>query len=124
MSQFIINFLISLKNASFSKKEELNVPYSEYILQIIKNLYNDGFIQSFKIIDNNVYIVLRYFFNKSILKGLKLVSTPSKSRYLSFKALTKLSTKKFVLYVSTNKGILTLSQCKKLKIGGVALFYC
>lgn len=124
MSQFIINFLISLKNASFSKKEELNVPYSEHILQIIKNLYNDGFIQSFKIMDNSVYITLRYFFNKSILKGLKLVSTPSKSRYLSFKALTKLSTKKFVLYVSTNKGILTLSQCKKLKIGGVALFYC
>jgi small subunit ribosomal protein S8 len=124
MNQYIINFLIRLKNASFSKKEYINVQYSEHMLQIIKSLYEEGFIQSFKITDKTVYVVLRYFFNKPILKNIKLVSTPSRARYLNFKSLTKLSTKKFVLYLSTDKGILTLSQCKKLKVGGVALFYC
>lgn len=124
MNQFIIKFLISLKNASFFKKEYISVKFSKSTFQIVESLYHEGFIQSYKIDGKNLNIVLRYFFNKSMLKDLRFVSTPSKHRYLNFKTISKLPSKKFTLFLSTNKGILTLSQCKLLKTGGKALFYC
>jgi small subunit ribosomal protein S8 len=124
MNKSIIQFLISLKNASFLKKEYITIKYSKKMFQIVENLYSEGFIQSYKIKDDNLYILLRYFFNKPILKNLRIISTPSKFRYLNLKTIYKLPNKKSILFLSTPKGILTLSQCKLLKIGGKALFYC
>jgi small subunit ribosomal protein S8 len=122
MTQFIINFLLTLKNASSLKKEKIKIKYSKHSLELVVCLYNEGFIHSYQLKNNQILIILRYFFNKPILKNLKIISTPSKLRYLNLKALSKLSNKKTSLFFSTSKGLLTLNQCKKNKIGGILLF--
>jgi ribosomal protein S8 len=123
-----IRFLINLKNYSILKKEIFKQKYSKQILEIVKCLYREGFIQSFfleqKGSDFYINILLRFFFNKPVFKNLKVLSTPSKLKVLSFKHLAKISTKKFVLFISTSEGILTLEECKKKKIGGTIFFYC
>ena len=124
MNSFIIKFLMNLKSASLFKKEYLSIKYSKQSLELIIALYNEGFIQSYKITNEELYILLRYFFNKPVFRFLKLVSTQSNFRYLNLKTITKLPNKKAVLFLSTSEGILTLSQCKMRKIGGKALFYC
>lgn len=122
MTTFIVNFLIKLKNASFFKKEKILVKCSKHALELVVCLYDEGFINSYQIIDDKIKVTLRYFFNKPVLKNLKILSSPSKLRYLNLKMLSKLSNKKISLFVSTNKGILTLNQCKKHKVGGTPLF--
>jgi ribosomal protein S8 len=125
MNKFTIQFLINLKNNSVLKKERIIVKYSKNLLQIISCLYKEGLIQSYKILNKNyICILLRYFQNKSTFADLKIISKPSKFRHLKLKELVNLSNKKFILFFSTNKGILTLNECKKHKIGGKALFYC
>jgi len=128
MHNKLIKFLLNLKNYSGLKKEFLIIKFSSGILKILNGLYKEGFIQSYKIINisqqNYFYIVLRYYFNKPIFKNLKIISKPSNLKYLKFKVLIKLCEKKINYFVSTDKGIFTLKECKKKKLGGKILFCC
>jgi len=124
-----IKLLLHLKNGSLSNKEKIVVNYYFKNIALLKILYKEGFIQSFKIksdINSNLFftIILRSYQNKAIFKNLKLISTPSLSRYFTFKDLIKLNDKRFTFFLSTDKGVLTILECKKQKLGGKLLFLC
>lgn len=126
----LIKFLSKLKNASLSKHEQVKVPYNKLYLEIVELLYKEGFIQSFFIkpavsrLKNKfiLFITLRYINNKTIFKNLQFISVPSNLNYLNIKSLSKISNKKIVLFLSTNKGLLTGLESKKDNIGGKLLF--
>lgn len=126
----LINFLSKLKNASFSKHELISIDYNKLCFEVVCLLYKEGFIQSFSLnrvltdskFKLKIFICLRYAYNKSIFKNLKIISTPSRVNFLNTKDLSKLSNKKVILVLSTNKGLLTSLECKKHTIGGKLLF--
>jgi small subunit ribosomal protein S8 len=127
----LIKLLLQLKNASLVKREVVRFNCNLLCLELLKLLYNEGFIQSFKIESKNVFnnekqfqttIMLRYYYNKPALKTLRIISTPSHSKYLTLKDISKVQDRKNILFLSTNKGLLTGLQCKKNKIGGTLLF--
>jgi small subunit ribosomal protein S8 len=126
MNKSIANFLIKLKNSSLVNKEIINIRLENVILKIIKFLYKEGFIQSFKVNleTKNILIYLRYSFNKSILKNIKIVSLPSKQLYIKYKELTRISSKNNFILVSTSVGLKTSLECKKNHLGGKILFLC
>jgi len=125
MNQSALNFLIALKNASIQKKETVVLKQTKLNSEIIFHLYIQGYVQSYKILNmNKIFVTLRYFFNKPLLNKLTVLFKYFKSRFLRLKDLIKLSPKKFTLFLSTNKGLLTLEECKKMRIGGKPLFYC
>ena len=126
----LINLLSKLKNASFSKKEQISVVYNSLCLDVVRLLYKEGFIQSFFVKQTQfssgkklkIFITLRYFNNKSVFKNLKIFSKPSKINFLNTKDLAKVTNKKFILFLSTSQGLLTNTECKKKNIGGKLLF--
>lgn len=130
MSNTLIKFLIKLKNASLIKQENVFFNFNALNLEIVELLYNEGFIQSFSVQENTkinnfsmkIVVKLRYSSNKALLKTLKIISTPVKMVYLNLKNLSKLPTTKSVLFLSTSKGFLTGTECKKNQVGGVLLF--
>jgi small subunit ribosomal protein S8 len=130
MSVYFVKFLLQLKNASIAKKEKLSVEYSDLREKMTTILYTEGFVQSFEIIfdlSNNfktILITLRYYFSRSLLESLKLLSKPSHVRYMKFSDVSNIPDRRFVLFFSTDKGILTLLECKQYKIGGKLLFIC
>ena len=129
MNNNIIKFLIELKNASLSRKETLIVEYSQLSDSLVKVLYKEGFIQSFRILkgkssERNILVILRYYFDKPVFSNLKLFSKPSHLRYMKFSDICSITDKKYVCFFSTNRGILTILECKKRKIGGKLLFMC
>ena len=125
MNLTTIRFLIALKNHSILKKEVLVYRYSKSIISILTVLYQEGYVQSFKILNTKfVYITLRYYFNKPILKNLKLISALSNPVYLTLKSLYNITDSKNTIFISTSKGIKTLYQCKRDKLGGESLFSC
>lgn len=118
--------LLSIKNASLIKIEKVNVPLLEQNLILIELLYTQGFIQSFSI-DNSskkIVVFLRYYDNKPALRYLKLISKSSILKNLTFLELVKFFNKRFVLFLSTNKGLTTSYFCKKNNISGKGLFLC
>ena len=133
MNNNTINLIIKLKNASLSRKEKILVRCNSLSESLIKILYKEGFIQSFKLIEEKdiflektkkLLVTFRYFFNKPLLSGLRILSKPSHVRYMKFSDISNISDRKFVFFFSTNKGILTSLECKKRKIGGKLLFMC
>jgi len=128
----VIKFLNQLKNASLVHKEIINVEYNTFVLAVLKILYKEGFIQSFKIkkeINNyqHLYFLsvsIRYYCNKPVFNNLKIISTSSRVKYLSYKSISRLNTKKANFFFSTNEGLLTGFECKQQKVGGVLLFIC
>ena len=127
MNQTLINFLLILKNASLKKLKSIHVVYNLKILHIIKLLYKEGFIQSFSCVLNKQYILIyfRYPLNSNLLKNIKILSTPTKPVYLKYSDLIKILNKKILLVLCDSQlKFLTLTTCKKLKIGGVACFIC
>jgi small subunit ribosomal protein S8 len=131
MNTNLIKLLLQLKNASLVKKEVVEFNCNSLCLELLKLLYTEGFIQSFRILSKNrsdnekqfqTTIMLRYSYNKPALKTLKIISTPSYSKYLTLKDISKIQDRKNILFLSTNRGLLTGLQCKKNKIGGTLLF--
>ena len=122
MNKTIINTIIKLKNASLIKKEYVLIAYSNLNLKVINFLYKEGFIQSLKQKNKKLFVYLRYSFNKDLFSNLKIISTSTLNYYLSYKDLCKLTNKRFVLVLSTNKGFLTGLECKEYKIGGKLFF--
>jgi len=118
------NMLLSLKNSSCSKIEFTYVNYSKKNLLILELLYSQGIIQSYKLDKkiSKIYVVLRYYQNKSVLQYLKIFS--NFSQHLTLKELSRFFNKKFVLFLSTNKGLLTSLNCKKYHVSGKLLFLC
>lgn len=126
MNSTIIKFLVSLKNASYTSADKLVLTYDSFSLSILKVLYSSGLIQGYTIIyKNEVVVFLRKSFNKTLTQNIKLVSTPTYKISFDYKkiALIRKNTNS-ILFFSTDRGLLTASECKKFKLGGVLLFVC
>ena len=128
-----MNFLNRLKGCGAVNNELVVVEFNRLILNISKKLYQEGFIQSYKVFadptaKNNakqkIEINLRYYFDKPIFKKLKILSKPSQSHYMEYSQLAQISTKRDILFFSTTQGILTHNECKQRRIGGVLFFVC
>ena len=120
----IIKALVSIKNGCRLNKRTINLKFNKKYLNLLTILYKEGFIQSFFINSSKLSttIYLRFFQNKNILSNLKFISTPSRQKFISYFNLCRINTKKIFVLLTTNKGLLTLPECKKQKIGGKILF--
>lgn len=130
MSFDFVKLILKLKNASSIRKEYLILEYSQLRKDVITLLYNEGFLQSFGLIRSrnnscvNFLITLRYTFNKSLLEDLKLLSKPSHVKYMCLLDIYNIPDRRFVVFLSTDKGLITALNCKKSKVGGKLLFVC
>jgi len=126
MNSTQIRFLIQLKNAYAIKNQIVLVEKNKTIEELIPLLYAEGLIQSFSVLSEkkSIQIFLRYFATTPVFKHLKIFSTPSKKVTLQYKDLCKINDKQKIFFVSTNGGILSISDCKKRRIGGLLLFAC
>lgn len=123
----LIKLLLKLKNASNSKKERITVPYHKTYNILLDVLYQEGLIQSFCTNEGDIKstdVFLRYPSNKSSFETLKIISTPSRIRYLTFSDLCQISDKRHSLFLFTDKNLLVGRECKKHRLGGKLLFIC
>ena len=129
MNNQIIKFLSLLKNSSLSKKKFVTVNYNNLIIKCIEALYKEGLILSYfvqKEKDNSptkIQIKLRNVDDIVLTSKIKIVSKPTNIKYLQYHQLCRITLKEKTGFFSTNKGILTLDECKKNRLGGVFSFY-
>ena len=132
MNTVTIRLLNILKNSSITNTEFVCVNSNQLAQSIVKILYREGYILSFKFrkkenYTNNtseILVYLRYLYNKSNLRKLKIISSPSRKISISYKQLTRISSKNKLFLFSTTKGLLTLEECKQKKVGGILFFIC
>lgn len=127
MNTKIVKFLSALKNASLAKKDTVVVTYNSLLLQCIEVLYKEGLILSYSILketsDFKISLKLRNVDDIVLTSRIKLISKPTAIKYLPYHELCRVTLKEKTGFFFTNKGILTLDDCKKQKVGGVFSFY-
>ncbi len=129
MNNQIIKFLSLLKNSSLARKESVTVNFNVLILKCVEALYKEGLILSYFIVKGKdkscekISIKLRNVDDIVLTSKIKIVSKPTNIKYLQYHQLCRIVLKEKTGFFSTNKGILTLDECKKNRLGGVFSFY-
>jgi len=125
----ISDLLTRIRNAILANHQVVQIPKSKLIVQILKVLVAEQFIETFKEISLNKKPVLLISLKPSKRKdqlpitNLKRVSKPSVRVYKKAKDLPKVLGGFGVALVSTSQGIMTDRQARQKKLGGEILFY-
>ena len=125
MKNYLWNMFTLIKNGQQAKKSVVIGPRKNICESSLKLLWNEGFILGYKISNENnekVEIFLKYTKNGTpVINSLKFLSKPGRRVYYSAKQIWKLDSGKTFIIFSTNKGLKSISECKKNKIGGEPL---
>lgn len=126
----ISDLLTRIRNAILANHQVVQIPKSKLVVQILKVLVIEQFIDAFKEISLNKKPVLLISLKPSRQKdlevpitNLKRISKPSVRVYKKAKDLPKVLGGFGVALVSTSQGIMTDKQARYKKLGGEILFY-
>ena len=124
----IADMLTRIRNANSAKHPTVDVPASNMKKQIAQILVDEGYIKSFRVIDDDkqgvIRITLKYTENKSqVITGLRRVSKPGLRIYSNSKDMPKVMKGLGIAIVSTSKGIMTDREARKQGVGGEVLAY-
>jgi small subunit ribosomal protein S8 len=120
------DLLTRIRNAVKSKKREVNIPAFRLGIEVVKILKDEGYIKNYKVIDDKkqglINVTLKYTEdNRSVISGLKRVSTPGCRIYCTQGSVPKVLDGLGVAIVSTSRGVLTGKACEDAGTGGEVL---
>lgn len=120
------DLLTRIRNGAKSKKREVNMPAFRLGIEVVKILKDEGYIKNYKVIDDKkqgvLNVTLKYTEdNRSVISGLKRVSTPGCRIYCTRDSVPKVLDGLGLVIVSTSRGVLTGRACEDLGAGGEVL---
>ena len=124
----IADMLTRIRNASSAKHDSVDVPASRVKKAIAQILLDEGYIQSFTVLEDGkqdvIHITLKYGQNKSqIITGIRRVSKPGLRIYTNVEDMPKVMKGLGIAILSTSKGIMTDKDARKANVGGEVLAY-
>ena len=129
MTDPIADMLTRIRNANTAKHDTVDVPASKMKLSIAKILLDEGYIKSYELVENgsfnDIHITLKYGKDKNekIISGLQRISKPGLRVYASKEELPKVLGGLGVAIISTNQGVVTDKEARKLGVGGEVLAF-
>ena len=129
MTDPIADMLTRIRNANTAKHDTVDVPSSKMKLAIAKILLDEGYIKSYELVENgkfnDIRITLKYGASKNekIISGLQRISKPGLRVYANKEELPKVLGGLAVAIISTNKGVITDKEARKLGVGGEVLCF-
>ena len=129
MSDPIADMLTRIRNANSAKHDTVDVSSSKMKLAIAKILLDEGYIKAYELVVNgnfkDIHITLKYGVDKNdkIITGIKRISKPGLRVYASKDELPKVLGGLGVAIISTNQGVITDKEARKLNVGGEVLAF-
>ena len=129
MSDPIADMLTRIRNANTAKHDTVDVPASKMKIAIADILLNEGYIAKYDIVEDGSFktirITLKYGADKNekVISGLKRISKPGLRVYANSEALPRVLGGLGTAIISTNQGVITDKEARKLQIGGEVLCF-
>lgn len=129
MSDPIADMLTRIRNANTAKHDTVDVPASKMKIAIAEILLNEGYIKRYDIVEDGIFktihIALKYGADKNekVISGLKRISKPGLRVYANSADIPKVLGGLGTAIISTNKGVITDKEAKKLNVGGEVLCF-
>ena len=120
------DLLTRIRNGVKSKKREVNIPSFRLGIEVVKILKEEGYIKNYKVIDDKkqgiLNVTLKYTEdNRSVISGLKRVSTPGCRIYCTRDSVPKALDGLGLVIVSTSRGVMSGRACEDVGAGGEVL---
>ncbi len=125
----VADYLTRVRNAISAGKRVVEIPASNLKKEITKILFDQGFILSYKFLDETVQgsikIALKYdkITKEPVIKKLQRISTPGLRKYSSSVDMPRVLNGLGVAIISTSKGVMTNKQARQENVGGEVLCY-
>ena len=129
MSDPIADMLTRIRNANTAKHDTVDIPSSKMKNAIAEILFNEGYITKYEIIEDGnfktIRVTLKYGADKNekIITGIKRISKPGLRVYASKNEIPKVLGGLGTAILSTNRGIITDKEARKLQVGGEVLAF-
>ena len=112
-----------IRNGQMRLLSSVNVPASNFRLQILEVLKNEGYISNFFVEkkDNNkknLKVDLKYYEGNPVIKEIKRVSKPGRRIYSRADSIPKIQNGLGLAIISTPKGVMSDNEARKNNIGG------
>ena len=128
MTDPIADMLTRIRNALTAKFETVEIPASKMKNSIAGILMEEGFIKSYEIVKGDKYDTIKITFkkagkNEKVISGLKRISKPGLRVYANTEDIPKVLGGLGTAIISTNKGVVTDKEARKLGVGGEVLCF-
>ena len=129
MSDPIADMLTRIRNGNTAKHDTVDIPSSKMKIAIADILVDEGFIEKYDLIDEGAFktirITLKYGADKNekIITGIKRISKPGLRIYAGKDEIPTVLGGLGIAILSTNKGIITDKEARKLQVGGEVLAF-
>jgi len=126
MTDPLADMLTRIRNGITAKKLVVECPYSNLKTSVLDVLLKEGFIRGFSSKKNDqglniIFIELKYFDGKSVIKEIRRKSKPGLRNYSSSKGLDRVYGGLGISIVSTSRGVMTDHEARQKNIGGEVL---
>ena len=129
MSDPIADMLTRIRDANTAKHDTVDIPSSKMKVAIADILADEGYIVKYDIIEENnfktIRVTLKYGADKNekIISGIKRISKPGLRVYAGKEKIPYVLGGLGIAILSTNQGIITDKQARKLEVGGEVLAF-
>jgi small subunit ribosomal protein S8 len=128
MTDPIADMLTRIRNANQALLERVDMPASRLKVEIAKVLKAEGFIRTYRMLDDNKQGILRVYLrfgsgHERIIRGIRRVSRPGLRVYRKAPALPRVMSGMGVALVSTSQGVMTGKSARERSLGGEVLCY-
>lgn len=128
MTDPIADMLTRLRNAQTAGKDTVAMPTSKKLVEIARIMADEGYIQSYEVIDGSprgtLELSLKYGDKKEkTIRGLKRISKPGLRIYAGKDDLPRVLGGLGTAIISTSNGVMTDRDARKAGIGGEVMAY-
>ena len=129
MSDPIADMLTRIRNANTAKHDTVDIPASKMKIAIADILVNEGYIAKYDIVEDGAFktirVTLKYGVDKNdkVITGLKRISKPGLRVYAGKEELPRVLGGLGTAIISTNQGVVTDKEARKLGVGGEVLCF-
>jgi small subunit ribosomal protein S8 len=123
----IADFLTRIRNATAAKHQRVDVPVSKLKTEIARILKEEGYISTYKMVDENktrktLRVFLKYTPDRrSVITGMQRISKPGQRRYLGSTDIKPVVGGLGISILTTPRGLMTGRSARKANVGGEIL---
>lgn len=126
MTDTISDMLTRIRNASRVQLPAVELPHSKMKESIAHILKKEGYVGDVSVegkAAKKIKLKLKYEGKKSVIEGLRRVSTPGLRRYVGSQDIPRVRGGLGISVVSTSQGVMTGTQARKNNLGGELICY-
>jgi small subunit ribosomal protein S8 len=127
MQDPIADMLTRIRNGQMTNKVDVSMPSSKVKKAIAEVLKDEGYIEDYKVDENNgkplLRVELKYYAGRPVIEKIERISKPGLRIYKDSDNLPKVMNGLGVAIITTSKGVMTDIKARAAGIGGEVLCY-